>query len=219
MSTHISSIIAAVAGGLFGGFIFSFLKEWAWRKYTKPELQLQNIARKWLKTDEDGDKVQVFRILVENEGRSAATNCKPELRMEGQSGDSEYEVSQQLTWSEGGNPQRVTINPGEIAEIDLLRIVAEERDSMFDVPPAFYIEFPGNNKWAGDDSIIVREYEDGRVVDASTPGRIEKSDFNDIEWEEAKLVITSENCKKEVGDLKFELGSERGMVGMQVLLE
>lgn len=209
-----------ILSALLGGLIFALARSWVWRRYTKPELKLSESASTSYETGDDGDLTQlVYRAPVENTGRSAATNCKPELRMEGELEGDIYEVNQQLTWAEGDNPQRITINSDERAEVDLMRITSEEADGHIAVEPTLYIELPGNDRWGGDDSITVLKREEERVVDVSVPKRIEKSEFSQISWETAEVVITAEEAAKVVGDLSFELESERGMVGMGVKIE
>ena len=208
---------AIILSAVLGGLVFSFAQNWAWRLYTKPIIRIAGSASASFETGPENDIThRVFRIPVRNTGRTAAYNCKPELRMKGQRGDSEYEVNQQLTWSESNNPTRITINANERAEFDLLRIASEESDGPIEVPPTFYVELPGNDQWGGEDSITVWEYEDGRAVDVSVPDKIEKSEFSGINWKPAEITITAENADKKCASIQFELGSEHGMVGMAI---
>lgn len=211
---------AIVLSAALGGLVFALLRDFVWRWYTKPELHLANSASTSFETDATGDIThRVFRIPIENTGRTAAGNCKPELRMEGTLDGDIYEVNQQLTWAEGDNPQRITLNADEKAEFDLIRVISEENDGPIEVEPTLYVELPGNNQWGGEDSITIWEQEDGRATNASVPDRIERSKFTQVSWDEARVVVTSENAEKEVGGLIFKFGTERGLVGMSIEVE
>lgn len=211
------NIGATVLSAALGGLVFALLRDFAWRWYISPELCLDDSASASFETDCDGEIThQVFRIPVENTGRSAAGNCKPELRMRGKFDDNIYQVNQQLRWAEGDSPQRITLNAKEKAEFDLLRISSEERDSYLDVEPKLFVELPGSDQWGGDDSIIIWQYEDDRRVSASVPHQIDRSDFAQISWEQAQVVVTSENTEKKVGNLDFRFETQRGMVGLGI---
>jgi hypothetical protein len=208
---------AIVLSAALGGLVFALLRDFVWRWYTSPELRLADSVSTSFETDSNGDiTYRVFRIPIENTGRTAAGNCKPELRMEGTLDGDLYEVNQQLTWAEGNSPQRITLNANEQAEFDLIRISSEETEDYIEVEPTLFVELPGNDQWGGDDSITVWERKEGRAVSASVPERINRSDFTQISWEVAQIVVTSENAEKEMGDLTFQFGTEKGMVGLDI---
>ncbi|WP_147441074.1 hypothetical protein [Halorubrum sp. Atlit-26R] len=212
-------ILSGLFGGLFGGLIFALVRDFIWRKVTSPTLRFVKSATTDFETDSEGDiDARVFRIPVENTGGSAATNCKPELNMEGSLGDKSYAVNQRLTWAEGDNPQRITINTDERAEVGLLRIIAEESEGPIQTAPSFYVEIPGRDGWGSDDSVTVWEYEDGKAVSASVPNKIELGEFTQIEWETVQITVTAENASKITETIDFNLDTERGMVGFSVEL-
>lgn len=214
------NIGATVLSAALGGLVFALLRDFTWRWYTKPELHLSDSASASFETDETGDIThRVFRIPIENTGRTAAGNCKPELRMKGTLNGDVYEVNQQLTWAEGNNPQRITLNANENAEFDLVRVNSEEVDGYIDVEPTLFVELPGNDQWGGDDSITIWERENGRAIGASVPNRIDRSKFTQIDWDVAQVVVTSDNANKEEGDLVFQFGTEKGMVGLDIEIQ
>lgn len=138
------NIGAIVLSAALGGLVFALLRDFAWRWYTSPKLCLADSASASFETDSGGKIThQVFRIPVENTGRTAAGNCKPELRMKGKLNGNTYEVSQQLRWAEGNSPQRIMINANEKAEFDLMRISSKENDGYIDVEPSFLLNFLG----------------------------------------------------------------------------
>lgn len=217
MANGITIIAQVVLGGFFGGLVFALIRDLIWRRLTRPKLSFTDSYTTDFETNDDGEITkQVFRIPVKNTGQSAATNCKPELTMEGRLNDQVYEVDQRLTWDERGDPQRITINTDECAEIGLLRVFSEEDEGPIQTSPTFYIELPGRDGWGSDDSVTIWEYEDGRAVDASAPNRIERSQFTRIDWETVKITVTAENADKLTGAIKFETDTERGMMGMNV---
>lgn len=217
MASGTTAITQVILGGFFGGFVFALIRNLIWRRLTRPMLTFADSATTEFETNDDGEITkQVFRIPVKNTGRSAATNCKPELSMEGRLNDQVYEVDQRLTWAEGDDPQRITINTDECAEIGLLRVFSKEDEGPIQTPPTFYIEVPGRDGWGSDDSVTIWEYENGRAVDASAPNRIERSQFTQIDWETARITVTAENADKITGAIKFETDTERGMMGMNV---
>mgnify|MGYP007042283180 CR=1 FL=1 len=208
---------ATVLSAALGGLVFALLRDFAWRWYTSPELRLTDSASAYFQTDNDGDIThRVFRVPIENTGRTAAGNCKPELRMEGTLDGDIYEVNQQLTWAEGNSPQRITINANERAEFELMRVIAKESDSYIDVDPTLFVELPGNQDWGGEDSITVWKREEGQTTDASVPDGIERSKFTKVTWDTAEVVVTSENGKKVEADLQFKFQSDKGIVGMDI---
>jgi hypothetical protein len=208
---------AIVLSAALGGLVFALLRDFVWRWYTSPDLHLADSASASFETDEIGDIThRVFRVPIENAGRTAARNCKPELRMEGTLDGDMYEVNQRLTWAEGNTPQRITLNADENAEFDLIRISSREADDYPDSETTLFVELPGKDRWGDDDSITVWERENDRAVGASVPNRIDRSEFTRIDWDVAKIVVTSENAEKEEGELSFRFETERGMVGLDI---
>lgn len=213
-------LLSAIIGGLSGGLVFSFIQSWAWRWYTKPKLAIGASAATAFETDEDGDiSARVFRVPIQNRGRSSAENCKPELRMTGNLDESEYVINTQLHWFEDQNPSRITINSGERAKYNLLRVTKVETDDYIPVDPTFIVQFAGPDGWGGGDCIVKWDYDDetGRATNASVPNSLERDTFQDISWETAEVIVTAGNTDKIESRIELDLGEERGMVGMEVL--
>ena len=211
-------MLSAIIGGLFGGLIFSLLRNWAWRQYTKPQLVIGESAATSFATDDSNEITsRVFRVLVQNQGRSAAKNCKPELRMIGHLDNEEYVINTQLHWCEDQNPCRITINSGERAKCNIIRVKTTEIDEYIVVDPTFVVQFAGPDGWNED--IIKWTYDDnsGRATDATMTDTIERNIFQRIDWTTSKVIITAGNTEKSNSEINLDLGTERGMVGMEVL--
>jgi hypothetical protein len=212
-------VVSAVIGGLFSGLVFALLRSFVWRWYTKPKLLLGSTAATSFDTDDSGDITsRIFRVPIQNDGRSAAKNCKPELRMEGRIEDTEYEIRTQLHWYEEETPGRITINSGERAEYNLLRVSKKEPDGYIDPDPTFIVEFADPGGWGVEYNIIKWEYHGstGRATNAEVMDNIKRRTFQEINWNTAEVVTTAGNTSKVRSELKLELGEERGMVGMNI---
>jgi hypothetical protein len=84
VANGITIIAQVVLGGFFGGLVFALIRDLIWRRLTRPKLSFTDSYTTDFETNDDGEITkQVFRIPVKNTGQSAATNCKPELTMEG----------------------------------------------------------------------------------------------------------------------------------------
>jgi hypothetical protein len=220
MTNNTIPLFSAIIGGLSGGFIFSFIRSWAWRKYTKPELTIGSSAATTFEKDEQDEiSTRVFRVPIHNEGRSAAQNCKPELRMSGNLDGNEYEINTQLHWFEDQNPSRITINSGERAKYNLLKVQKKETDEYIPVDPNFVVQFAGVNGWDEENSITRWEYDENndRATNVTILDSLERSTFQDISWHTAEVVITSGNTEKVESEIEINLEEEKkGMVGMSV---
>lgn len=213
----VSDVGIAVLSALLGGLVFSFLRSVVWKWYTDPKLRMAESSSPTFRTDENGEiSQQVLRVPVFNEGKSAATNCKPEIRMEGTLDSDLYEVVQHLQWAEHDSPESTTINSGERTEFDLLRITSEGDGEYITVTPDFHVQFPGNNTWGDSDGVTIWKREDGKTVDAEITERLDKSTFSRIQWHDSAVVVTADNTDKTVGELSFKFGENRGLVGMKV---
>jgi hypothetical protein len=212
-------VASAVIGGLFSGLVFALLRSFVWRWYTKPKLLLGSTAATSFDTDDSGDIAsRIFRVPIQNDGRSAAENCKPELRMEGKIDHTEYEIRTQLHWYEEENPSRITINSGERAEYNLLRVSKKESDSYIDPDPTFIVEFADPSGWGAEYNIIKWEYHEstGRATNAEVMDNLKRDTFQAVNWNSAEIVTTAGNTDKVSSELKLELGEQRGMVGMNI---
>ncbi|WP_135663617.1 hypothetical protein [Halorhabdus rudnickae] len=213
-------LLSAIIGGLSGGLVFSFIQSWAWRWYTKPKLTIDASAATAFETNDEGEiSARVFRVPIQNHGRSSAENCKPELRMTGNLDGNEYVINTQLHWYEDENPSRITINSGERAKYNLLRVMTEETDDYITVDPTFIVQFAGPDGWGGEDSIVKWEYDDdtGRATNVSVGSDLERDTFQEISWEYAEIIVTAGNTDKIESSIELDLGEERGMVGMEVM--
>ncbi|WP_156105653.1 hypothetical protein [Halobellus rufus] len=220
MANSTIPLLSAIIGGLSGGLVFSFIQSWAWRWYTKPKLTIGASAATAFETDEDGDiSSRVFRVPVQNQGRSSAENCKPELRMTGDLDGSEYVINTQLQWFEDQNPSRITINSGERAKYNLLRVTKQETDDYIPVDPTFIVQFASPGGWDKGDSIVKWDYDDetGRATSATVPDSLERDTFQEISWNSAEVIVTAGNTDKIESSIELDLGEERGMVGMRML--
>lgn len=70
--------VVAGAGGSFGG-------KYLWRKYTKPELDIEHEVDSVAIRQDTGDAlemvVSVFKVSVTNSGETAAKNCRPRIHL------------------------------------------------------------------------------------------------------------------------------------------
>lgn len=224
-----SAVPSALSGlspwiaGVIGGLSANIAANWFWRYYTKPELAFGETADTDFEVDDDGTpEARRFKITVRNEGRTAAKNCKPKIRLKGKHEGSLYEVERTVCWAEEGQPSRITINPDETAEFEFFKITAEQEneDEVINTSTAFYAQFPDS---AGEDAtgdVVEWIYDDGfaQVQDAAFHDKIEKDLFENLAWEVNEVVVTAENTDRIDGVVTLDPDVEdaQGLVGMTV---
>ncbi|WP_433628407.1 hypothetical protein [Halomicrococcus sp. NG-SE-24] len=209
--------------GVIGGLSANIAANWLWRKYTKPELVFGDTANTDFEVDNDGSpEARRFKIVVRNEGRTAAKNCKPKIQLQGKHEGSLYEVERTVCWAEEGHPSRITINPDETAEFEFFKITAEQEndEEVLNTNLAFYAQFPDS---AGEDStgdVVEWLYDDefAQVQGAEFHDKIEKELFEKLEWQTNEIVVTSENTDRIDGfvTLNPDIKDAQGLVGMTV---
>lgn len=208
--------------GVFSGVSAHFIGNWVWSYYKRPKLSFRQHPKASFQTDDEGQpEARHFRLQVENEGRKAALNCKPEFCLNGELDGNEYEIESNLCWSEGSNPSRITINQNELVSFDLFKMTAVQRGHTVSGPPAFYISFPSETGWDSNSRIIkwIRN-EDGNITDAQFQQRLELSEFRSINWNIQEVKVTSKNAELLEASFSLQRNVEdaRGLIGMRIKL-
>lgn len=221
ISSTLSNLSPWIAG-VIGGLSANIAANWVWRKYTKPVLEFEKTAETDFEVDNnENPEARRFKMLVHNNGKTAAKNCKPEIQLKGKYGHSLFDVKRAVCWAEGDHPARITINPGETAEFEFFKIVSEiEKEGVIKTERSFYVQFPNS---AGDDptcDVVEWRYDEEFVAvqGAKFHDRIDKDLFEAIEWEENNITVTSENTDRIDGyvTLDSEVENAQGLIGMNV---
>lgn len=206
--------------GVIGGLSANILANWIWRKYTKPLLEFEETAETDFEVDSDSDpQARRFKILVRNTGKTAAKNCKPKIRLKGKQDGNVYDVESTVCWAEGDHPTRITINPGETAAFEFFKItVEEEEEGVLKTKKSFYVQFPdtGGENVTGDIVEWVNDDESSKVQGAKFHDKMTKNQFEEMKWEENRVIVTSENTDRIDGyvTLDSEVENVQGLVGL-----
>lgn len=221
MSALVSGIYPWIAGVL-GGLTAKTLASWAWRKYTKPNLEFKNEIEDRFEINGDGEpKSRSFRIRIHNNGRTAAENCKPRFKLVGDLGNSRYEIKSSVCWLEADQPSRITINSDETASFELFRILAEEKDKgPLKTETEFYVLFPSERERESETNIIEWIYDESfeNIQGANFHKKISKEKFESIEWKSNEVSVTSGNTDRSDAYVTLlpDVENAKGIVGMDV---
>jgi len=122
--------------------------------------------------------------------------AKPRLILKGNNinvgdEDQDYEHTAEVfaCWSESTHPSRITINPGETASFDLLKVDFEAHDERNQA----YL--PSEVGWEENTALQYRFFDSGEVFDTVqflVPRVIEESD-----WTGSQVEVTAENAEKD----------------------
>lgn len=196
-----ASILELIVSGAVGGIAANFLATFLWQKYTKPSLEFDDYGKgKFLATDRGNLTKMVFRVPVENTGRSSATNCKAELRMRGWYEGDRYEVQTPVCWFREESTS-IDINRGEQPTIQILRYEGSG-------PASVEVSIPEGSSWEDKAPIMKYVYDDNDEVDSiEYLEEVPKDLFVDhINWEEQVVTVTSHNA--EAAEAEIQIGEE-----------
>lgn len=204
--------------GALGGFAATLGARVVWRWLNRPELEFDSgVVSYSASHDEEMMAWSKYKVEVRNSGGSVASNCKARVILEGSRETTErkpyvdsngnpafnevpvekrYEIELSQPWDESDSPTRIDLNRDEFARFDLFRVHSEV------APPP-----------KGDDTDLLfseRSDEDGvwetkpvRVETVSHPepvvdrmARLDRDEFEEIEWETKKVTVTSADADK-----------------------
>lgn len=195
IALNTTGIAGPVISGLASGAVGGFLAQYSWRWYNRPILEFEGVNHSKFITTDNWKKAE-YGISVQNTGRTAAKNCKPEFEVEGWKRNTKYSINSKSFWSEANSPTEITINPGETASFPIYRFyLTDSKSEKPELRPR--IKFATENGWPKDaEPIRQYHYDDGEELqDMSFSTEIMKPVFNKIEWIEQKVRVTSENAK------------------------
>lgn len=228
------SLIPALLSGALGGLVATFGAKWLWWVYSRPTLRFASGVIKDGETHpEEPWAWGQYRVEVTNDGRSVATNCKPQIRFEGtrettekrpdvepdgEMGFREVSVKKRYVldvipdWNESESPSRIDLNRGEVARFDLFSVHSEA------APPE-----GSDTRIRFGDQKSLDEIEESREVWNTEPMRVEtstsgdfsrpivdtkpeltKDEFEEIEWTSQAITITSADANKLNAELLVE---------------
>lgn len=233
MISNTETVISAVLGA-FGGLIATFGAKYAWRRYMRPKLSNQNgimsIERGF---NEESFKQEKYKFKVKNEGKSVATNCRPQVRLVGRRDEVEkvphrtkngikfdevntekkYVIDIIPDWERSKDSATTDLNRGDIAIFNLFSSYFNRHDP---VEPTLKIRFRKQNlkeesedRW-GHEPIRIETHghptSSGPIVEFEA--EIEKDEFEEINWQEKYVMVTSANADRIKKDLIFEWDSK-----------
>lgn len=192
-------IISAVLAIVIGRYI------WTWR--SKPVLKFDGTSTSSgydYDPDEWDNAPLHFRVHLKNLGLSSAENCKPEIHLSGKTDERKYEISTPACWSEGEYPARRTINRGERISFDLFRQGTKDGDN--------FLRFPSERGWPeystlGEQPTPKARQEAQGAVTSAERNKTPTTDLESVEWEVAKVVVTSENADAVEAEVSFNWDS------------
>jgi hypothetical protein len=207
--------------GITGGLLANITANIIWRKYTKPNLIFDDTTRTDFEVDTTGSpEARRFKILVKNKGKTAAKNCKAQIRLVGKHESSLYKIERTVRWAEENHPSRITINPGESAAFEYFKVSSEKKEvGVLKSKTEFFVQFPESHADDRTKDIVEWQYENddfSKVKDADFHGKISKELFEKLEWKSNEIIVTSENTDKIEGliVLQSDIEDTEGLVGL-----
>lgn len=204
MAEILATVLVGIITGAVGGFTANFLANWVWRRYKEPDLQITGGVEKFYHINSQDELVEIYyRVPVQNVGKTAARNCKPEIDFKGEAEytdtDRRHKIENPVCWSEKDKPARITINPGEIATFDIFKQDFKDNTGA--------VSFPSEKGWTETAPIVVQwiNPESVQGVTYSEPqnlergkgmNRITKEKFVAMKWETQTVEVTAENVEK-----------------------
>jgi len=217
MLDEVISFLITVFGVAIGMLLFNII----WHMYGR--LKLEKKAYVTIPTVREPDEPEVLslsfvenesrryadelhhyvKVVVRNDSKKAFEDVKPVITLKGRGRASyiqgnpyyEFETQGELCWA-GLESSVKTIYPGEVAYIDLFRVVRPEgRDDL----RAVILQMPSENGWARPRSFVVRVNGEPR----EPSNRIVCELFLWLEWE-AELKLLSKNGRAETAKLAID---------------
>lgn len=230
--------VVAGAGGSFGG-------RYLWSVYTKPKLEFDWEADSVALREEKGDSIQmvasIFRVSVTNNGKTAATNCRPRIHLKCTDMPSPVEKH----W-EPPDPEELPedIDPEDVAkptledmkfEIDTALVWSEgsqpsritinaDETVSFDLlmvdqrnrntaeERLYKVKFPSEQGWDRPAKFYTQHDRFAELPQDATG--ITRYQLANADWDLSYVEVTGENCDKITGDLRFS--DEHGWVQITV---
>jgi len=229
------SLVTSILSGALGGFIATFGGSIAVDWWKRPILEFDSGIRRTGESHfEESIANANYEVEVKNSGDSVATNCKSRIILEGTRETTEkrvephgpdgepheYEVSVdksytiELTrgWNESETPTRIDLNRDERSRFHLFRVTSESVGPKVDIDVIF-----GRRKADIEDAdgiysepIRVETYAPEANFEplVDTESRLSKDEFEEIDWETQKVVITSADADKLKGELSITWNDE-----------
>jgi hypothetical protein len=226
------SIVTTLLSGAVGGLVATLGAKGIWRFISRPKLEFTSgVLKEGESHPEESMAWGQYRVEISNTGRSVASNCKPRIRFVGFRETTEkvpdfgpdghefhdvtvqekYVIDLVPTWNESESPTRIDLNRGESAQFDLFSVHSEatppngsDTDIRFgDRRPFDEIEETGEI-WETEPIRVETSHQGdfSRPV-VETNAELKKEVFDEIEWTEQSVNITSADTKRLEGELDF----------------
>lgn len=219
------SLTTTLLSGAVGGLLATLGAKGFWRFLTRPELEFDSgIIKNGASHPVEMMAWGKYKVEISNTGRSVASNCKPKIRFVGfretteksakeppegyevveQSVHERYVIDLTLSWDESDSPSRIDLNREESAQFELFSVHSES-----DPPNGAdtKIQFGTKKKrdeiektgevWKSKPVRIESSYQGdfSRPIVQSVP-TLDKEVFEDIEWTEQSVQVTSADTTK-----------------------
>jgi len=163
----------------------------------RPQLVIKDTRAKAIGDMSQEVRPASYQILVENQGRSTAKDCKPRVRFYGIQGDdpenpeSEYEVDTQVCWARPDTPSTLDLHQGDEEWVEVFRLIEDYRSGAnFDPEDDRWIEFPSTEGYDTNAEIMFR---DDRGVELANE-KLRRPAVYQTKWIDASLEVISENA-------------------------
>lgn len=204
----ILAAIWPIFGTVLGTVISIVAARYLWNWWRRPILEITDTSTRTVydyNTDRWDNAPTAHQILLTNEGKFAAENCKPVLTLQGESDTHEYRISTPVCWSEGDYPTRQTINRKETIGFDFFRVATRGIDE--------YVRFPSENGWPDYSQLIVEplpsfaENADG-IVTSVERSDTELEEISDVEWKISTVKVTAQNASSAEAEIDITIADK-----------
>lgn len=222
----VTSILSGALGGLAATSLGTIIVRWFFR----PTLEFDEGVVKWGSSPhEERIETAEYKIQIRNTGRSAATNCKPRITLEGvhETTISEpvlaergheftdfditktYTMTLIPTWEEEGSPNRIDINQDEYASFRLMKATTERVGPQIRDDIRFGSVLPEEEMQEKDTlfSTPIRvetpPVRTNTEPDVSYQSSLDRETFEEIDWKTKEIIVTSANGKKLHASIDF----------------
>lgn len=182
-------VIAAV-----GGLLFTIPIRLGWQSYMKPVLKFNGVEPISFKPNHTSLQYIAQRIIVENNGRSAAKNCKGYVIYE----EGEIERKERVCWTVPKERPNATINPSDNERLDFCAFL--DRPSAHTVKPAtggiiVNLSPARDRDW----DIIAPTEEKWDILDFRSLAKIK----------ECKVLVTADNTEPVEAKIELDRGNSK----------
>lgn len=165
--------------------------------FLRPQLEIKDTRARAIGDMSQAVRPASYQILIKNEGRSTAKDCKPRVHFFGIRGDdpenpdSEFEVDTQVCWARADTPPTLNLHKGEEEWVEVFRLIEDYRSGgNFDPEEDRWIEFPSTEGYDTNADIMFRDDRGAEIANE----KLSRPAVHQTRWMDASLEVISENA-------------------------